>query len=100
MADKVKGKTTSGFAFEIDSNVFKDWRFLRALRKANADGDDAFGSSMDMVAFLFNDQKQEDRFYDHLAAQNDDGRVPIEVVGKEVGEIMKIVQEKSKEAKN
>ena len=32
--------------------------------------------------------------------KDDDGRVPIEVVGKEVGEIMKIVQEKSKEAKN
>jgi len=99
MADKVKGKTTSGFAFEIDSNVFKDWRFLRALRKANADEGDTFGASMDMVGLLFNDQKQEDRFYDHLADQND-GRVPIEVVGKEVGEIMKIIQDKSKEVKN
>lgn len=99
MADKVKGKTTSGFAFEIDSNVFKDWRFLKAVRKANTEGNEAFEASLDMVAILFNDQKEEERFYDHLAEQNG-GRVPVDVVGKEVGEIMKIVQDKSKEAKN
>lgn len=99
MAEKVKGKTTSGFAFEIDSNVFKDWRFLKAVRKANADGEEALEASIDMVTILFNDQKEEDRFYDFLAGQND-GRVPVEVVGKEVGEILKIIQDKSKEVKN
>lgn len=100
MAEKVKGKTSSGFAFEIDSDVFKDWRFLKAVRKANANGKDALDASLDLVAFLFNDPKEEESFYEFLAGQNDDGRVPVEVVGKEVGEIMKIVQEKSKEAKN
>lgn len=99
MAEKVKGKTSSGFAFEIDSDVFKDWRFLKAVRKANANGKDALDASLDLVAFLFNDPKEEENFYEFLADQNG-GRVPVEVVGKEVGEIMKIVQEKSKEAKN
>lgn len=99
MAEKVKGKTSSGFAFEIDSDVFKDWRFLKAVRKANANGKDALDASLDLVAFLFNDPKEEENFYEFLAGQNG-GRVPVDVVGKEVGEIMKIVQEKSKEAKN
>lgn len=99
MAEKIKGRTSSGFAFEIDSDVFKDWRFLKAVRKANANGKDALDASLDLVAFLFNDPKEEENFYEFLADQNG-GRVPVEVVGKEVGEIMKIVQEKSKEAKN
>lgn len=99
MAEKVKGKTSSGFSFEIDSDVFNDWRFLKAVRKSNANGKDALDASLDLVAFLFNDPKEEENFYEFLAGQNG-GRVPVEVVGKEVGEIMKIVQEKSKEAKN
>ena len=96
---KVKGTTASGYKFSVDAEVFKDWRFLKAIRKANTDGEEAFEASLDMVAILFNDQKEEERFYDHLAGQNG-GRVPVDVVGKEVGEIMKIIQEKSKEAKN
>lgn len=100
MAEKVKGKTTSGFAFEIDSDVFKDWRFLEALEDATSDdGAEQLRASMKLVKVLFNDAKQKDAFYEFLAKQND-GRVPVDVVGKEVGEIMKIVTEKSKEAKN
>lgn len=96
---KVKGTTSSGFKFAVDAEVFKDWRFLKAVRKANTEGNEAFEASLDMVAILFNDQKEEERFYDHLASLND-GRVPVDVVGKEVGEIMKVIQEKSKAAKN
>lgn len=100
MADKVKGKTASGFAFEIDSDVFKDWRFLKAVQDATSDdGGEQLKASMKLVKVLFNDAKQEDAFYEFLAKQND-GRVPVDVVGKEVGEIMKIITEKSKEAKN
>ena len=99
MADKVKGKTKSGFAFEIDSNIFKDWLFLKALKKMTANGDDSIDAVGDVIKTLFNDQNEEDRLIEFIAQKND-GRVPIDVIGKEVGEIMKIVQEKSKEAKN
>ena len=99
MADKVKGKTTSGFAFEIDSNVFKDWLFLKAVRKTTSDGDESIDAVGDVIKTLFNDQNEEDRLIEFITQKND-GRVPIDVIGKEVGEIMKIVQEKSKEAKN
>ena len=96
---KVKGTTASGFKFSVDAEVFKDWRFLRAVRRANSDGEESFEASLDMVAILFNDQKEEERFYEFLAGKNG-GRVPVEVVGNEIGEIMKVIQEKSKEAKN
>lgn len=99
MADKVKGKTTSGFAFEIDSNVFRDWLFLKAVRKMTSDGDGSIDAVGDVIKTLFNDQNEEDRLIEFIAQKND-GRVPIDVIGKEVGEIMKIVQDKSKEAKN
>jgi hypothetical protein len=56
-------------------------------------------ASFELVALLFNDQKEEERFYQFLAEQHG-GRVPAEVVGAEVGEIMRIIQEKSKDAKN
>lgn len=28
----IKGKTTSGFSFEIDPEAFNDWRLLRKIR--------------------------------------------------------------------
>ena len=100
MAEKVKGTTTSGFKFSVDANVFKDWRFLKATRKAGSgDGEEQIDASLEMVALLFNDPKEEEKFYSFLAKKNG-GRVPVEIVGAEVGEIMKAVQEKSKEAKN
>ena len=96
---KIKGTTASGFKFSVDAEVFKDWRFLKAVRRANGNGEDSFEGGLDMVALLFNDPKEEERFYEFLAQKNG-GRVPVEVVGKEVGEIMSVVREKSKEAKN
>ena len=100
MAARVKGTTTSGFEFAVDADVFKDWRFLKAARRAGSGSAEAqFDASLEIVTLLFNDPKEEERFYSFLAEKNG-GRVPVEVVGHEVGEIMKAVQEKSKEAKN
>ena len=100
MAAKVKGTTSSGFKFAVDADVFKDWRFLRAVRRASSsDGEEQFDAGFELVALLFNDQKEEERFYSFLA-EKCGGRVPVDLVGKEAGEIMKVVQEKSKEAKN
>ena len=64
-----------------------------------SDGDESIDAVGDVIKTLFNDQNEEDRLIEFITQKND-GRVPIDVIGKEVGEIMKIVQEKSKEAKN
>ena len=100
MARKVKGTTSSGFKFAVDADVFKDWRFLRAARKADhGTSEEQLDASLELVALLFNDQAEEERFYAYLAEKSG-GRVPVETVGTEVGEIMKILQEKSTQAKN
>ena len=100
MAAKIKGTTSSGFDFAVDAEIFKDWRFLRAVRKANSkNGEEQFDASFEVVALIFNDPEEEERFYSFLAEKNG-GRVPAEVVGSEIGEIMKIVQEKNRAAKN
>ena len=100
MARNVKGTTTSGFKFAIDADVFKDWRFLRAARKADhGTGEEQLDASLELVALLFNDPVEEENFYAFLAEKNG-GRVPTEVVGTEVGEIMKVLKEKSEQAKN
>ena len=98
MAAKVRGTTKSGFKFSVDSNVFNDWRFVRAARRVG-DSEAQIDAGLELVALLFNDPKEEERFYSFLAEKNG-GRVPVEVVGTEVGEIMKVIQEKSKPAKN
>lgn len=100
MATKVRGTTKSGFKFAIDSDVFKDWRFLRAMRRTgNSEGETQIDASFELIELLFNDPKEEERFYQFLAEKHG-GRVPADVVGQEAGEIMRIIQEKSKPAKN
>lgn len=100
MATKVKGTTKSGFKYAIDADVFKDWRFIRAVRKSNnSTGEEQLDAGFEMIELLFNDPKEEERFYEFLAEKHG-GRVPADVVGQEAGEIMKAVQEKSKPAKN
>lgn len=99
--EKVKGKLSNGFKFEIDNNVFHDYRFLRAMRKlqTDTDGYEGIDACFEMVEVLFNDRKQEEAFYKYLADKNG-GRATVEAVGAALGEIMRIVQEKSEEAKN
>ena len=100
MATKVKGTTKSGFKFAIDSDVFKDWRFLRAVRRANSGtGEEQVDAGFEMIERLFNNPKEEERFYEFLAEKHG-GRVPADVVGQEAGEIMRAVQDKAKPAKN
>ena len=101
MMEKIKGKTADGFAFEIDDNVFHDYRFLRALRQLQQDGDafDSIGACFDLVTVLFNDRKKEEEFYAFLAKKGG-GRATVEAVARATGEIMKILQEKNKEVKN
>lgn len=100
MADKLTGKTSSGFSFEIDNAVFSDMIFFDALRTlTEGDNQEQINAGLDLVKALFNDKSEEKRFYDFIKSKNG-GRAPVEAVGQEIGEIMKILKETSKEAKN
>lgn len=81
----VKGKTKSGFKFEVSKRLANDWRFTLAL--ADMDSNDqsrALAGSVAVVKLLLGDQ--EEAFYEHL--KDEDGVVPTEKVWAEVAEIL------------
>lgn len=85
----IKGKTKSGFEYEISENCLKDWRFLtliKAMRKHNQIKQvDAF---VEYIEYLLGDEGVE-RLSEHLVDEN--GNVPIESVIAEFNEIMEAI---------
>lgn len=76
-----RGKTESGFEFEIDERRLNDMRFMVSLRKAQTD------------ALLFVDvleqmlgEEQMEKLFRHL--EDADGYVPVDATGDIVAEIM------------
>lgn len=93
----VKVITTSGFEFEANEHVVNDWRFAKAL--AGAQGSDPvrqIDSFSELIALIFG--KQEEAYYKHLAEKYD-GIVPTDVLGKELGYIVRELQATSETAK-
>ena len=76
----LRGKTESGFEFEIDEKVLDNMELLDAI--AEADDNPLLMSSV--VKMLLGD-KQRKALYAHL--RKDDGRVPVEDVGKAIADI-------------
>lgn len=96
----IEGKTSSGFEFKVDESLMEDFLFLRAFKMANSsDPEEEVNGAVDMVRILFNDPSEEERYYKHLAARHG-GRVPADVIGREIGEIIEIVQGHDEDSKN
>lgn len=96
----IEGKTSSGFQFKLDESFMDDFLFLRAFKMANSsDAEAQVDGAVDLVRILFNDPDEEERFYKHLGGLYN-GRVPADVVGKEIGEIIDIAENHDEDAKN
>jgi len=96
----VEGKTSSGFEFTIEESVLDDFLFMRAFKRANSsDPEDQVNGSVDLIRIIFNNEKEEERYYKHLAKLHG-GRVPADVIGQELGEIFEIVNNSGEEGKN
>lgn len=78
----IKGRTTSGFEFEVDENAVNNMELVDALAEASSD-DDLIAVSR--VCKLLLDKKTKKALYDHV--RTEDGRVPVDQVSKEVMEI-------------
>ncbi len=76
-----KGKTQSGFKFEIDENVLDDMELIDAM--AAAQGEDPTQIST-VVRKLFGDEQRK-RLYDHV---REDGRVPVSKVADIITEVI------------
>ena len=82
----MQGETKSGFKYEIDDRVLKDWRFVEAITEADkGKGVAQLEGARKMIHLMFGEDY--DKFMEHLAAQND-GYVPSEAVMAEVKEIL------------
>lgn len=94
----ITGKTKSGFEYEIEEGVLRDYRMLDAL------GDIQYGSADERVfanvrlCNLLLGAEGKKKLFEHL--KEPDGSVPTERVFTEVKEIFNGILKRSKEAKN
>lgn len=96
----IKGTTTSGFEFKVDESLLNDFMFIRAFKMANSsDPEEQVTGTVDLVRILFNDREEEERYYKHLSSKHG-GRVPADIIGRELGEIIEIAQEHDEATKN
>ena len=79
----MQGTTKSGFKFNVPKERIDDINFLRTVKAMESD----VSKVLDLVEMILQDD--EERFYKHL--QQDDGRVPISIVQKEISEILNIL---------
>ncbi len=85
-----KGKTESGFKFEIDEKVLDDMELIDAM--AASQGEDPTQISTVVVKIFGAEQRK--RLYDHVRDEN--GRVPIGEVANIITEIINSLGEDGK----
>lgn len=83
----IKGKTTSGFEFEINENIKKDYRFIRAYRKAHSNDEHEQIIGLDDLLTVTLGEDGAERLMNFLAEK--DGTVPSDKVMEELAEIIK-----------
>ena len=86
----MKGKTESGFEFDVEKEIFDDMELLDALTEADRGSMTAVSDAC--VKILGKEQRK--RLYDHLRQEN--GKVPIGLVSAELISIMKALGEEGK----
>lgn len=84
----ITGKTTSGFEFEINENIKKDYRFIRAYRKAHSKDEHEQLIGADDLLTITLGEDGADRLMEFLAEE--DGTVPSDKVMNELAEIISI----------
>lgn len=84
-----KGKTKSGFKFEVNDRIAEDWRLTLALADMDS-GDEsrALSGATSVVRLLLG--KQEKAFYEHI--KEEDGTVPTVKVWEAVTEILQSIK--------
>jgi len=85
-----KGKTDSGFEFELDESTFDDWELLESLREVDKGSKWAFS---DVLESLFPDKADRDRLKEHCRGKN--GRVSSNKMIHEILEIFKNAKAKN-----
>ena len=79
-----KGKTTTGFEYNFDEERLNDMELLDSLADV-VDGTDVLALSR-AIRKIIPDNEERKRLYDHV--RTDDGRVPADLLGNELMEII------------
>ena len=77
----VKGKTTTGFSYEVNEKALHDAEFLELFAKVQ-NGDNLL--VFEMIRKVLGDE-QKQKLFDHCRIK--DGMVPVEAVSSETAEI-------------
>ena len=93
----IRGTTDSGYDFETNENIVKDFLFVKAYRMTNdKDPFKQIDGFTDMISMLLGDKEEE---YYKFLREHFDGIVPVEVVGRDVGNIIQAIEKESEAAK-
>ncbi len=79
----ISGKTASGFEFEMDDQALNDMELIEDLMQVDK-GD---VTALPGVLKTLLGEEQKKKLYDHV--RNEKGRVPMDLLAKEVTEIFK-----------
>lgn len=82
----IKGKTRTGFKFEIDERVTKDWRLLDAIGKASSSVlTDQISATSELIDLLLGNEKI--KLMEHIQ-NNNDGFIPADALEAELFDII------------
>jgi hypothetical protein len=90
MAKTVKGKTPSGFKFEISERRLNNYELLELIGEVDEGNGQAFPK---VLKLLFGDE-QAKAFKDHL--REEDGIVPTEKIAEELKSVFETIREVKK----
>lgn len=87
----IKGKTSTGFEFELDENVMDNMELVRAIAEMNETGNPL---ALDAAMKMMLGAEQYNTLCNHL--RTEDGRVPVSAVSAAFAEVVKAAQEPGK----
>lgn len=90
----MKGKTASGFKFEVDDRIIDDWRLLEAVSDTTSeDSIVQMNGLVKCIRLMLGDNGLND-LKDHIAKSND-GYIPSTKMSAEVTDIMNACKAKN-----
>ena len=93
----INGVTKSGFSFEVDERVIKDWRFIKSMAKLNKGALGQLEGIVEISSIVLG-EKQGLLLEKHIADQ--DGYIDAKEYEEELTEIIKLLKEEDEEIKN
>ena len=87
----MKGKTQSGFKFEIKDEAMNDMELVEAIADTQSDDELTVMSGLSLIVTKLLGKEKKKALYDHIRTK--DGRVPLDALNKEVVDIFSTKKE-------